>query len=202
MQRHDLSASAGTCGALVLRYSTRLPARTGRSLPRSALHSSHDPVGDAPITGVAECSSDRPATNGIGLASACGPLGFARRREETSLWRRAGAPPSGTRDPLWCHHGPSRWSADESSSAPHERISGRASRPSSRVSSKVPWRASRNRDSPTPRGLLLAWDRVAPRRLWRRRHTPAASGRQPWPGLVRGVAASEADLLLVEQAKV
>ena len=45
-------------------------------------------------------------------------------------------PPSGTRDPLWCHHGPSRWSADENSSAPHERISGRASRPSSRVSSK------------------------------------------------------------------
>ena len=126
-----------------------------------------------------------PQRTGSASPPLVGPLGFARRREEMSLWRRAGAPPSGTRDPLRCHHGPSRWSADESSSAPHERISGRASRPSSRVSSKVPWRASRNRDSATPRGLLLAWDRVAPRRLWRRRHTPAASGRQPWPGLMR-----------------
>ena len=83
---------------------------------------------------------------------------LARRLQapDARLWRIRGAPPSGTRDPLWCHHGPSRWSADENSSAPHERISGRASRPSSRVSSKAPWRASRNRDSATPRGLLLA----------------------------------------------
>ena len=53
------------------------------------------------------------------------------------------------------------------------------------LSSKALWRASRNRDSTVPRGLLLAWERGVPRRLWRRRHTPAASGRQPWPGLVR-----------------
>ena len=43
--------------------------------------------------------------------------------------------PSGTRDPLWCHQGPSRCSADDNSSAPYERISGPASCPSSRVSS-------------------------------------------------------------------
>jgi hypothetical protein len=129
--------------------------------------------------------------------------GSARFGPQSRYWRIRGAPPSGTRDPLWCHHGPSRWSADENSSAPHERISGRASRPSSRVSSKAPWRASRNRDSATPRGLLLAWDRGCPAApLAASSHAcsfgSAAVARVNAPASPR----RRRNLLLVEQAKV
>jgi hypothetical protein len=100
-------------------------------------------------------------------------------------------------------HGPSRWSADENSSAPHERIRGRASRPSSRVSSKGPWRASRNRDSATPRELLLAWDRGCPAApLAASSHAcsfgSAAVARVDAPASPR----RRRHLLLVEQAKV
>ncbi len=81
------------------------------------------------------CAGARSAPRASGRLDPAIDPGLRAKRRDARMWRIRGAPPSGTRDPLWCHHGPSRCSADDKSSAPYEGISGPASCASSRISS-------------------------------------------------------------------
>ena len=98
---------------------------------------------------------------------------------------------------------PAGSAATENSSAPHKRVRGLTPQPSRNVLSATAGQPKSRQRHPGAGHCSSRGTGVHTPRLWPQGHMPAASGRQPWPGLMRPAypAASAYLPLLHEQAK-